>query len=1222
MVRSGICTCPRSFSSPLVSSRKQEATASCKTCRGRPLVDGIGSVSAGMMSTVGLELTSFINPDLTWKTVSKGNRSGTRRTRKLGAKNLTMGMGLADKNARTAEDVTVSESEKLGVDVLGRRFSDKVEQVPIKKRRFMFRSTSPPPPLTPLLHLEASGQDVDFQSASGKNSGSNSAQRRRLKKTDILTKSTVAVDDGKFSEVINDVEDFSGIEILAAAACSDSMGDDVTENEANTLLEASTQERIESSASAIPLEETTASLETPCCSPKDSVNEGKTEGSSSQDNSSAALHESLGDRDNPTAGRSIPLPDDRLLWDLNLSMDAWPCDGGNIDSQKDAVDNTSVRSEELQTKEPQDIENDTMNRVVSSDVDGNDECNKMTSDLKIMPVGTDDLSGEKQESEGCSGSIENKTEHVPVPVVDAENSLICAAAETNAPTEAGNMDQCLSHSPLPGLDKSTPGSEGNRETSFSTHNIELNTVGCISEAEVGKTVRGENAQVEESDVASPYVPVLETVANDVQKTSVNEDDKDHGIDSGLHDVKSFAQDLDNPRPLEPPEDEHANGTEEMDTCHPSPKSEDMSISDDYIVEAMDRTDGASSTYTAQTDSDTHVRSEALLQKSSRNFVATSGAGEFSAHEACRNYVNGPTSCLDKANLNDLSNESHDSAVSQDKVLTVGIGTHSEVQAGYDSQFEDGELRESDVHCWEEAEQVDYDTEFEEERSFGLEAESGEKKLQAERGSSPDVTGNFKYCETGDALRENSVSLKMRTVEVSDGETKKTDCLDGSNVRDYDFKVTKRELLSRVEGSLSSDAVHRSRSDNFDGSFPRAEREAGSDKFMGRDRSASHMRGRSPVGGHYFNPSASYWDSKRQNSPIYHGPYNFGRPRPKSVVESRGYPMATDQASSEATGVARPDNRINRQYVGSSNGLYRPLFRRRSPVERDDSYGMHTRMATVRDTSPDRTRFRRYPQGFSRGIRDEYLRHIPDDGTEYFSRMPHRLGRRERSISPHGRPHYTLPYKKTRSRSRSRSPIGWLLPRDRNEGSRRRSRSPDFRSDARVDRVRLPFPKRFAADYGEEFISPPRSRISPQRNSRMFEDRNAGLDHFRGRKSPMRMFRQGQRLDQGHPIRRSNSDDYFRHMIRPRRFPDMAGGGKGCKYEGSDDDKHGSRYEMIHRVRRYDTDGAVRRFRYNAEDSYVANNSLTVTNAIGVSSRRPDDAPRTASEDRSFKMQQP
>lgn len=111
--QSRICTCTGSFSSTQVSSSKPEATASCKICCGRPLVDGIGSVSSGMMSTVGLELTSFIDPDWTWKTVSKRNRSATRRSRKLVANSLTLGKRLADKNARTLEDVTVSESEKV-----------------------------------------------------------------------------------------------------------------------------------------------------------------------------------------------------------------------------------------------------------------------------------------------------------------------------------------------------------------------------------------------------------------------------------------------------------------------------------------------------------------------------------------------------------------------------------------------------------------------------------------------------------------------------------------------------------------------------------------------------------------------------------------------------------------------------------------------------------------------------------------------------------------------------------------------------------------------------------------------------------------------------------------------------------------------------------------------------------------------------------------------------
>ena len=48
-------------------------------------------------------------------------------------------------------------------------------------------------------------------------------------KSDCFTKSTVpSINDDKFSEVINDVEDFSRIEILAATACSDSIDDDVT----------------------------------------------------------------------------------------------------------------------------------------------------------------------------------------------------------------------------------------------------------------------------------------------------------------------------------------------------------------------------------------------------------------------------------------------------------------------------------------------------------------------------------------------------------------------------------------------------------------------------------------------------------------------------------------------------------------------------------------------------------------------------------------------------------------------------------------------------------------------------------------------------------------------------------------------------------------------------------------------------------------------------------
>lgn len=45
--------------------------ASCKTCGGRSLVDGIGSISGSMLSTIGLEVVSSINLELSWKAVTK-----------------------------------------------------------------------------------------------------------------------------------------------------------------------------------------------------------------------------------------------------------------------------------------------------------------------------------------------------------------------------------------------------------------------------------------------------------------------------------------------------------------------------------------------------------------------------------------------------------------------------------------------------------------------------------------------------------------------------------------------------------------------------------------------------------------------------------------------------------------------------------------------------------------------------------------------------------------------------------------------------------------------------------------------------------------------------------------------------------------------------------------------------------------------------------------------
>ncbi|KAE8717752.1 Dentin sialophosphoprotein-related, putative isoform 3 [Hibiscus syriacus] len=1136
-----------------------------------------------MMSTVGVDHTNFENSDLTWKTVSKRNRRGMRRTKEsVAAISMTIGLGLANKNARKMENVTVLESERLGVDILGRHFCEKVENVPIKKRRLMFRSPSPPHPMTPCPHLEASEKHVDFQATPDQNCGSSTEQWQQLMKSDCSAKSYApSIDDEKISDGINGVEDFSGIEILAAAACSDSICNDVTDYEGNPVVEESTQERIQSSVSSILLDETTASLETAYRFPIDSVNERKSESSSFQDNSSAFLHEvpcgkdtaaersplhefpsgkgtNLSVNESKSEGSSfqdnsfavlhkipsdknttregfIPLPDDRLLWDLNVPMDAWPCDGGNVDSQKDSVDNISVRSEEMQTMESQDIKSDTTNEVVSSDVDGG---NRMTSELRSMPAGTDDLGTEKQESGYGSQYIKD----------DTTNGVVSSDIDGG-----DKMTSDLRSMPVWTDDLSVE----EWQSGFDSEYLKNYTTKEVVSSDVG----GDNRMTSDSRIMP--------VGSDNLSTDKQESEGCSGYDSRLQTKEP--QDMKN---------ETANEVVSSD------------------VDGGNRMTSDSRTMPVGTDDFSTEKQES---------------------EGCSDYDSRLQTKEPQDTKNDITNEVVSSDVDGDNRMTsdlrtIPVGTddfstekhESEGCSVYDSQFEDGELRESDDHCWEEAEQVDYDTECEEERSLGLEADSDEQEL-AEKS---------KCCETGEAFKTNSVSLKIRTMEMSSGETMKFDCLDRSN---YDLRVdlsmeSKKEMLSCVEGSLSSDVL-KSRPANFNGSYTRAERGSGSDKFMGSERSA-HMRGRSPEGARFFNPSANYWDSsKREHPHNYHGPYNFGRPRSKGAFGNREYSEGTDQAPSDAAGVARPDHRITRQFMAS----YRPLLRRRSPIERDDSYNMHPRVPTVADTSPDRNRFRRFSQGVSRGIREKYLRLIPDDSTQYMRRMPHRLDRRERSISPHGgRPQHAVPYERARSRSRSPSPIDWLLQRDRNEDSRRRNRSPDFRSDARMDRVRLPFSKRFAAAGYAEFISPPRSRVSPKRNSRIFEDHHSGLDHFRGRKSHVRMIQQDQRFDQVCPSRRLNSDDHFNPMIRPRRFPDKTAGGKGCKYVVNDDGKHSSsRYAMIHRSRCYDTDGGARQFRKNEEDSYMAKNSLTMTNANGVSSRHPDDAdaPRTAGEDR-------
>lgn len=159
----------------------------------------------------------------------------------------------------------------------------------------------------------------------------------------------------------------------------------------------------------------------------------------------------------------------------------------------------------------------------------------------------------------------------------------------------------------------------------------------------------------------------------------------------------------------------------------------------------------------------------------------------------------------------------------------------------------------------------------------------------------------------------------------------------------------------------------------------------------------------------------------------------------------------------------------------------------------------------------------------------------------------------------------------------------------------RRHSPDCRSDARMERIRSPFQKTsFGADNDELYVSPPRSRVSPNGNPRWFNDGNYMDNHFRNRRSPVRLFRQrSQRLDSVSYSGRK-SDGIFQPNVRRGRFQQASSTGRGPDLEGSDDEKRKhddrhDRHEINHRVRRYDASGAVRRFRYDTDNCLEARN---------------------------------
>ncbi|OVA13968.1 hypothetical protein BVC80_1787g37 [Macleaya cordata] len=780
-----LCTCSGGSASTLELSRNRVAVASCKICGRKPLVDGRGSLSGSMLSTVGLELSTVFNPDLTWKTVSKGNRSATRRARKPIARSVEGSAkpvagsveGSEKEVSKRLEDMPVSESEKLGVTVLGRRFSDKIEHVPIKKRRFLFRSPSPPPRI-PSPRQQDSGWILNSQPALGhKESSPNSTAKERVMEiaTAVANELGQVVNvDGKSLKEIHgklvDHEDFSGISILAAAACNNNIeggasnDEDGTTDEKFSVREGSLEVLAKSKSrlvgeesciddsqncaeisngetdfciSAMAMEETSTSPKTSKDCTKNmatmarDVVDGKNMGSPvSQGHSTTASLNLPSDKDDRTLRKlESASRDDRLHWDLNIVMDAWenPCEDSIVDSQTNSVHGTvsddSMHGENVQ-RGSGDLEC-AIEKTVQPLVEGPEDINRLEDSRRLVP-GFHESNREMHKLDACKAADQASSFQGKVRSLEIDNATKDLVKETKLVCDQETLDSnavddaCVNHF-LPAEAESItckPLSEETRNEASQIDICKQTEGGRGADAVRGEAVTSMSPQSEKCDAA---------LSDSVVSKRASPKDENAGRNSDLVVVDGYAPKLKMSLDV-------ING----EAVQPGPLNNDMGISDGSGVTLAPPNceDGrVSAKYEVNLGTNdvalVHGESEKPTHKLSRGtpevVESQTALGSLSSDEACRSYDN-PVNSPGKVALEDPFDDSdYDSDVSHDGPEHVPEIEKKaiELQAGYDSQYEDGELRESTEHNWEdageevEAEHVDYGSDNRE--TYGFEA---------------------------------------------------------------------------------------------------------------------------------------------------------------------------------------------------------------------------------------------------------------------------------------------------------------------------------------------------------------------------------------------------------------------------------------------------------------------------------------------------------------------
>ncbi|XP_074282235.1 uncharacterized protein LOC141606811 [Silene latifolia] len=1074
------------------------------------------------MTAVGLELTNFIDPSLTWKTVSKV-RNTSRRSRKSILKSVELDQDKGKENLKRSCGEHSSESDKSDLSIQGRVFGN-MEHVPIKKRRFLLRTPSPPPQSP--KHCEES-QELD----SGKctlepQTFANGSTEQEQEVTGIdssLSERKTCVMDSNVENTANSFdgvpvfsEDFSGIAILAAAACGgglDCTVDDVEKSNAASLLKSDNnesfpsativQENIAVSRSAVILEKATGQLvedDSVADSPsnsiqnvclKNTIDDGTSQiselsGAVSNELVVSAINNEetvecceLPDTVNSVDLRAedtpseLPIKDTetadkttetsevprnfRLQWDLNTMMDDWdhPDDDNLVDSCMQSTDVAPTNALCVQNSVNMEASMQPTDVAPTSAVCFQNSVNveASTSFKGLLP----NESGDRFNGETVAYSMsESKA------VLDGGEFTGMVTASN---LSGGSLDVSSDHvtGRLEG-DCSLPGTDSHAIETFSKCIPVTRNCQDLAVAEADSDIDKKSHNLVSYKGQSTFQTELHEIDFSLAQVSANASFEVKAADFGHTNYKEW------------------NALDENDEDNLTYQSVSPNLLDASSKFAVLRASPQEHTAFVDAKENKPVVAFSQLASSQSSYFETpiklkdpdgdhySGSVEALFSPVPISIKNKSMNMVIATEIRDNSSTSVDSHV-LDKASSE-LTKNSEIVAktrGYDCHLEDGELRDSVGHGWEdnegedaETEHVDYD--FDDRDGIFFEVANDSVQLSGER-----LAGD---CGKPSRGLDKSVPLQhqnsLSAVDANGTESSKQDSplfrvcfggpLKGKDRVEGICKDCGRSNLEtdRIEKDFDDDSLCNCRGASVSGSRLQCS------DIISRSSNYGSMHQADPSGTTRQSCGLSE-NVELKNVETDPGPEEGGE---KVVKDSEDTSLR----------VCRP------RIISLSRSGYNPM-RRGSPGERDNFHGMRD----CRDSNLDsnsRSKFDRFTGGINRGFREGYHR----------QGMLNQFGKGERTFSPlENRLDSNYQHRKARSSSRTRSP--------------------DSRSEARMGRTRLPY-------------QPP----------------GHSANHIRERRSPVRVFNQRPKFN------RSGSPGRFRSNDCHMRFHDTS---RDADYEESD-----------------------------------------------------------------------